>query len=229
MIDQTTESAGVDHRFHIVIRAAPSRIGTRHSLVVPWGVMVAQSRRSVRKWALWTLTVPAFLVVVLVDLGAIGYGVQAFSELPSWHGLDVVAAVTVSALIAVEGARRVENRRRRGGALHKDLAPAWMIAATIILHPALAILVAVLLRIWWRIRAGKCIPYRWAVSTAVDVLAGGAAHAVFVSAHHLPGDSELGLVVSMAGGAFAYVVTDTLLCGLAISLIIPGSNRQETV
>ncbi|GAA1113887.1 GGDEF domain-containing protein [Kribbella jejuensis] len=191
--------------------------------------MVAQSRQAVRSWALWTLTVPAFLVVVLVDLAAVGYGVHAFAEGPSWRELDVVFALTVSALISVEGARRVESRRRRGGALHKDLAPAWMIAAAVILHPALAILVAVLLRIWWRIRAGRCIPYRWAFSTAVHVLAVGAAHAVFVSAHHLTGDSGLGLVISMAGGAFAYVVTDTLLCGLAISLIIPGSNRQETI
>lgn len=190
--------------------------------------MVAQSRRAIRSWALWTLTVPAFAVVVLVDLAAIGYGAHAFTDRPSWRGLDVVFALTVSALISVEGARRVESRRRRGGALHKDFAPAWMIAAALILHPALAILVAVLLRIWWRIRAGKCIPYRWAFSTAVHVLAVGAAHAVFVSARGLT-DGNLGLVVSMVAGAIAYVVTDTLLCGLAISLIIPGSNRRETV
>ena len=191
--------------------------------------MVAQSRRAVRHWALWTLTVPAFGVVVLVDLAAIAYGIRAFAELPSWRGIDVVFALTVSALIAVEGARRVESRRRRGGPLHKDLAPAWMIAAAVVLHPALAILVALLLRIWWRIRAGKCIPYRWAFSTAVHVLAVGAAHAVFVSAQDLAGSSGLGLVVAMGAAAAAYVTTDTLLCGLAISLIVPGSSRRDTV
>lgn len=191
--------------------------------------MVAQSRRAVRSWALWTLSVPALGVVLLVDLAAIGYGIHAFSDLPSWRGLDIVFALTVSALISVEGARRVESRRRRGGALHKDLAPAWMIAAALVLHPALAILVAVLLRIWWRIRAGKCVPYRWAFSTAVHVLAIGAAHAVYLSAGELTDGSELGLVVSMAGGALAYIAADTLLCGLAISLIVPGSGRQDTV
>jgi diguanylate cyclase (GGDEF)-like protein len=189
--------------------------------------MVAQSRRAVRHWALWTLTVPAFAVVVLVDLAAIGYGVQTFTELPSWRGLDVVFALTVSALISVEGARRVESRRRRGGALHKDLAPAWMIAAAVVLHPALAILVAVLLRIWWRIRAGKCIPYRWAFSTAVHVLAVGAAHAAFLGVTDVIGSDGLGLVVSMVAAAMAYVATDTVLCGLAISLIIPGSSWRE--
>jgi diguanylate cyclase (GGDEF)-like protein len=191
--------------------------------------MVAQSRRAVRSWALWTLSVPALGMVVLVDLAAIGYGAQVFSELPSWRGLTIVLALTASALISVECARRVESRRRRGGALHKDLAPAWMIAAALVLHPALAILVAVLLRIWWRIRAGKCIPYRWAFSTAVCVIAIGAAHAVYQSALELTGRSDLGLVVSMAGGALAYLATDTLLCGLAISLIVPGSSRQDTI
>ncbi|MDX6248109.1 MAG: hypothetical protein QOF10_1469 [Kribbellaceae bacterium] len=191
--------------------------------------MVAQSRRAVRQWALWTLTVPAFALVMLVDLSAIGYGIKAFADLPSLRGVDVVFALTVSALIAVEGARRVESRRRRGGPLHKDLAPAWMIAAAIVLHPALAIVVAVLLRVWWRIRAGKCIPYRWAFSTAVHVLAVGAAHAVFISARGMTGDNSLGLVLSMAAAAVAYLATDTLLCGLAISLIVPGSGRRDTV
>ena len=191
--------------------------------------MVAQSRRAVREWALWTLTVPAFCLVVLVDLLAIGYGVTAFSELPSWDGLDLVFALTASALISVEGARRVENRRRRGGALHKDLASAWTIAAALILHPALAILVLVLLRIWWRIRAGKCIPYRWAFSTAVQVLCVGAAHAVFVSARELTGDTSLGLVASMAAAAVSYIIADNLVCGLAIALIVPGSSRRDTI
>jgi diguanylate cyclase (GGDEF)-like protein len=191
--------------------------------------MVAQSRRAVRSWALWTLSVPALGMVVLVDLAAIAYGAEAFSGLLSWRGLEVVFALTASALISVEGARRVESRRRRGGALHKDLAPAWMIAAALILQPALAIIVVLLLRSWWRIRAGKCIPYRWAFSTAVCVLAVGAAHAVYRSALDLTGGSDLGLVVSMAGGALAYLATDTLLCGLAISLIVPGSSRQDAI
>ena len=191
--------------------------------------MVAQSRRAVRYWALWTLTVPAFAVVALVDVLAVGYGVKAFTDLPSLRGLDVVFALTLSALITVEGARRVESRRRRGGALHKDLAPAWMIAAAIVLHPALAIVVAVLLRIWWRIRAGKCVPYRWVFSTAVHVLGVGAAHEVYLSARGMTADNSLGLVLSMGAAAAAYMATDTLLCGLAISLIIPGSTRRDTV
>ncbi|HEU4949060.1 MAG TPA: GGDEF domain-containing protein [Kribbella sp.] len=191
--------------------------------------MVAESRRAVRHWALWTLTVPAFAVVMLVDVAAVGYGVVMFADLPSLRGLDAVFALTLSALIAVEGARRVESRRRRGGALHKDLAPAWMIAAAIVLHPALAILVALLLRTWWRIRAGRCIPYRWAFSTAVHVLAIGAANAVYGSAREVTAGNSFGQVVSMGAAAVIFVATDALLCGLAISLIVPGSSRRDTV
>jgi diguanylate cyclase (GGDEF)-like protein len=42
-------------------------------------------------------------------------------------------------------------------------------------------------------------------------------------------DNSLGLVLSMGAAAAAYMATDTLLCGLAISLIIPGSNRRDTI
>ncbi|GAA0572203.1 GGDEF domain-containing protein [Kribbella sandramycini] len=175
------------------------------------------------------MTVPAFTLVVLVDFAAIGYAVEAFTELPSWRGVDVVLALSIAALITVEGARRVENRRSRGGALHKDLAPAWMIAAAIVLQPALAILVVLLLRIWWRVRAGKCIPYRWAFSTAVHVLAVGAAHVAFTAARELFGGSELALVPSMAAAAIAFLATDAALCALAIYLIVPGSSRQDLV
>jgi diguanylate cyclase (GGDEF)-like protein len=191
--------------------------------------MIAESRRAVRSWALWTLTVPALMVVMLVDVSAVGYVLMAVTDVGVPRDLDAAVALALSAMIAAEGARRVERRRRRGGALHKDLSPAWMIAAVIVLHPAMAILVAVLLRIWWRIRAGRCIPYRWAFTTAVHVLAIGTAHAVYVSARGMTGGGSLGLVASMAAAAVTFCATDALLCALAISLIVPGSNRRDTL
>jgi diguanylate cyclase (GGDEF)-like protein len=182
-----------------------------------------------RHWALWTLSVPTAAFVLLVDVSAVGYAASTFTELSLGGWADTVVALTLGALIAVEGGRRVERRRHRGGPLHKDLAPAWMIAAAIVLQPAPAILVAVVLRVWWRLRAGRCVPYRWAFTTAVHVLCIGVAHAVYSSARDLTGGGPAGLVVSMGAGAAAYTVADALLCGLAISLIVPGASRRDVV
>jgi diguanylate cyclase (GGDEF)-like protein len=191
--------------------------------------MVAESRRAVQQWALWTLSVPALAVVLLVDGLAVGYAATVFADLSSPSGLDTVLALSLSALIAVEGARRVERRRNRGGPLHKDLAPAWLIAAAIVLNPAMALLVALVLRVWWRLRAGRCIPYRWVFSTAVHVLCIGSAHAVFERTRDLAGGGPVDLVVAMVAAAATYTVADALFCGLAISLIVPGSTRRDTL
>jgi diguanylate cyclase (GGDEF)-like protein len=176
---------------------------------------------------LWSLTIPAVSLVLLVDLLAVGYGVWLFAGLTSFDGIDVVIALVATALITVEGARRVESRRSRGGALHKDLGPAWIVAAAIVLEPALALIVALVLRAWWRIRAGRCIPHRWAYSTAVVVLAIGAAHATFSAMTAAFGGSDAGVVAAMVTAALVYLAVDSVLCGIAIRLMIPGSTRQE--
>lgn len=180
-----------------------------------------------REWALWSLTIPAVGFVLLVDLLALGYGGWLFVTLRSLDGIEVVVALTASALIAVEGARRVESRRSRGGALHKDLGPAWILAAAIVVEPAMALLVALVLRGWWRIRAGKCIPYRWVFSTAAVVLSIGLAHASFKAVTDALGGSGVGLVVAVGLAAVVYLAVDSVLCAIAIGLMIPGSTRRE--
>lgn len=196
--------------------------------------MIAEGRRAVRYWALWTLTVPAFVLVLFVDGLGLGYAVYAFADLASldgrqFDGLQVMFALTASALVAVEGARRVESRRRRGGPLHKDLAPAWMVAAAVVLHPALAIVVVLVLRSWWRIRAGRCVPYRWAFSTAVLVLATGLAHTAQTMVLDALGTGAAGRILAMVAAATAFFVTDALLCAVAITQIVPGSTRRQAI
>lgn len=176
-------------------------------------------------WKLWTLSVPALVFVLAVDAVASVYVVRLAGRVVSATGLTTAVAIAGSALIAVEGARRVESRRRRGGgALHKDLSPAWILAAAIAVQPALAVLVALVLRGWWRIRAGRCIPYRWVFSTAAVVLAVGAADAVHGSAQRVLGS---GGVVQPALAAATYVGVESVLCGVCILLIQPGSGWRD--
>lgn len=180
------------------------------------------------RWKLWTLSVPAMVFVLAADSVAGVYVVRLAGRLESATGLATGVAIVVSALIAVEGARRVESRRRRGtGALHKDLSPAWILAAAIVLHPALAVPVALVLRGWWRIRAGRCIPYRWVFSTAAVVLAIGAAHAVFASSSSVLGTGGTTRLAAMALAAATYVGVESVLCGVCILLIQPGSGYRD--
>ena len=177
-----------------------------------------------KEWKLWTLTVPAFVYVVGTDLAAFGYVGWLATRVESIAGLETVLALTVASLLAVEGARRVESRRRRHGSLHKDLSPAWMIAATITLQPLMAVLVVVLLRSWWRTRAGRCVPYRWVFSTAVLVLAVGAAHAGYASIIGRLGAGGPAQILAMAAAALAFVAVDCVVCGICIQLIEPGTT-----
>ncbi len=178
-------------------------------------------------WKLWTLTVPAFLFVLTVDLAALVYAGWLAVRVESVAGLATVLVLTLSALAAIEGARRVESRRRKGGALHKDVAPAWLLGGAIALQPAAAVLVALLLRNWWRIRAGRCIPYRWVFSTAVIVLAIGLAHSVYAAVTGWLGAGGPSIAVGMAAAAASYIAVDSLVCAAGIKLILPGSSNRD--
>ena len=86
------------------------------------------------------------------------------------------------------------------------------------------------MRSWWRIRAGSCIPYRWVFSTAVVVLAVTAAQLTQTGLLRLlDADGPAEVALAMVAAAAAYLVVDALLCGLAISQIVPGSTRRETL
>lgn len=184
--------------------------------------------RGPKDWKLWTLTVPALAYVLAVDAAAAGYLAWLYGGISSSAGLTTVVALTGSALIAVEGARRVEHRRRKGGgALHKDLAPAWILAGAIALQPAMAVVVALVLRIWWRIRAGRCIPYRWVFSSAAIVLAIGAAHVAYTRSASWLGTDGIGQLAAMCVGAAAYLIVEGVLCGVCILLMQPGSSRRD--
>ncbi|HYU86042.1 MAG TPA: GGDEF domain-containing protein [Kribbellaceae bacterium] len=190
-----------------------------------WVAMALECR--LKDWKLWTLTVPAFSFVLATDLAALGYAGWEASRVDSVAGLLGVLTLTGSSLLAVEGARRVESRRRSRGPLHKDLGPSWLIAASIALQPLMAIMVALLLRSWWRIRSGRCIPYRWVFSTAVLVLGAGASHYTYTGLAGRFGSGGLGEVLAMGAASTVFIAIDCVVCGVCIRLVERGRSLQE--
>jgi diguanylate cyclase (GGDEF)-like protein len=180
-----------------------------------------------KDWKLWTLTVPAFSFVLATDLAALGYAGWEASRVDSVAGLPGVLTLTGSSLLAVEGARRIESRRRSRGPLHKDLGPSWLIAASIALQPLMAIMVALLLRSWWRIRSGRCIPYRWVFSTAVLVLGAGASHYTYAGLAARFGSGGLAEVLAMGAASMVFIAIDCVVCGVCIRLVERGRSLQE--
>jgi diguanylate cyclase (GGDEF)-like protein len=193
---------------------------------------VARERRQAPwRWAVWSLRTPALLVIAAVDAAALTcLGVVLAS---SWEpgDLGVAAALLLCAVIGTEGARHVERRRRSSGTLHKDLRPVWVLAAVLLLSLPVALLFTVVQATWWRVRTGRCTPYRWFFSTAVSLLGVVAAHHVGDGGVRLLAHTGLtapdALGVSMVLAALAYLLTDVLLCAVAIYTLEPGSSARD--
>lgn len=187
-------------------------------------------RPSIRRWALWSVPPAARTFTITVDLAALVLGGAAVALRPAWPGAALVPLL-VCAAVAIEGARRVERQRRQSGSLHKDLQAAWSLCAALILPLGVAVLAALAMSVYWRLRASRCRPFAWVFTASMTVLAVLASGTAFRFTDDTLGGRlphGLAVVVGVLAAAIAYEVVDVLLCGILIVLLTPGATRAES-
>jgi diguanylate cyclase (GGDEF)-like protein len=180
------------------------------------------------RWAVWALPARVLAPVVLVELTTLGLFLLDVSRNPiSQAALVGTAVLVVLGVVHTEIAVGLERLRRQvADTPHGDLSSVWTFAGAILLPPALATVVVVVIftHQWFRVWRPIQVPaYRHTFSTATVVLACHAAAAVlgYAGGTGLGGPSgpkEL-FVVSMA--ILAYATVNTGLVAAAIALSAP--------
>ncbi|WP_214369069.1 sensor domain-containing diguanylate cyclase [Pseudonocardia sp. H11422] len=146
--------------------------------------------------------------------------------------LVLTAWLVAFGLIHTEVATGIERIRRQvGGTSYFDLSSVWTFAAAVLLPPALAagVIVVLYVHLWVRVWRPARVPlYRHVFTTATVVLAAFVAHVVVSRAGGVqgwPGDlSSLGV---FALAILLYVTVNTALVGGAIALTNPPARPGE--
>ncbi|MGH3616379.1 MAG: GGDEF domain-containing protein [Pseudonocardia sp.] len=189
-------------------------------------------RLSVARWAVWSLSGRALMAVLIVEITTVA--LVAVHLIGPWSPVGVRSAVVLSLLgvahteIAV-GVERI--RRRVTDTLHVDLSSVWTFAGAVILPPAYAALVAlvVLTHLWWRAWRPRVPIYRHMFSTSAVVLACLAASAVVT--HVSSGDPArvLGGGRELAALAAALLIYAMVNIGLVVGVIALNTRRADGV
>jgi diguanylate cyclase (GGDEF)-like protein len=182
--------------------------------------------RKPRNWPFWQLPPRLLVAVLTVELTAVLLVARlVLDSLPGpaavWRAAAIVGLGVAQAEIAA-GIERV--RKHIGGPLHVDLCSVWTFAGALVLPPALAVGVAVVVHthLWWRSWRPRLPLYKQLFSTSTVALACLAAGAVGAVAR--PGDGGLlgGLgMVTIVLALLAYVVVNSALVAAAIMMSAP--------
>jgi diguanylate cyclase (GGDEF)-like protein len=126
-------------------------------------------------WAIWSTPPRVMLPVLLVEVTTLALVLVSVrgSEF-DLSGLLLAAMLCAFGLVHTEIAVRVERVRRRVSVTaHVDLSSVWTFAGALLLPPALAAVVAVVVftHLWWRSWRPRVAVYRHVFSTATIVLA----------------------------------------------------------
>lgn len=109
-------------------------------------------------WSVWSHSLYARGFVLFIEMAAVAaVGISVAADPPSWADFRACLFMMAFGLIAAEMARRVERRRRRfSDTPHVNFSSVWTLAGALILSPALAAALAVVLyvHLWLRCSRG---------------------------------------------------------------------------
>ena len=182
--------------------------------------------RNPRNWPVWQIPRRLLVAVLIVETTVVLLVARLLLDgLPDAAALWRAAAIVGLGIAQAEVAAGIERVRKQiGGPLHVDLCSVWTFAGALVLPPALAVGVAVVVHshLWWRSWRPRAPLYKQLFSTSTIALACLAAGAVGASAH--PGD--VGLLgplgaVTIALALLAYLVVNSALVAAAIMMSAP--------
>lgn len=183
---------------------------------------------AVRRWAIWTLPRRLVLPVLVVEFTALALVVSLIPTTEADRAILGTAAVVAGlGVLHAEIALRVERVRRRiTDTPHVDFSSVWTFAGALLLPPAWAALVAMIVftHLWARSWRPRVPVYRHIFSTATIVLACLATNAVIASngtgfAHFLAGGGHSLVVLVLA--ILAYTTVNSSLVAGAIAVSTP--------
>lgn len=176
--------------------------------------------RSVTHWSVWALPSRVLTSVLLVELTAVSLFVLDLRLVPVERA-DLVAVAVLCGLgvLHTECAVGIERVRQRVGesSLHVDLSSVWTFAAAVLLPPAWATVVVLVVfnHLWWRAWRHLVKPHKQVFNLATIVLACYAAAAVVA---YFGGYQQ---ILALAMAILVYLTVNSALVAGAIALSKP--------
>ncbi|QJY49456.1 sensor domain-containing diguanylate cyclase [Pseudonocardia broussonetiae] len=184
-------------------------------------------------WAIWNLPARLMAAVLTVEITAVALVlVLAVGEPgPDSRTIRDVVLLVVFGLLHTEIAHGVERVRRRvNGEVHVNLSSVWFFAATVLLPPVWAALVAVVvhLHLWLRSARPRNPLFKHVFSSATVVLSCMSASGV-MSAVAADGTGDRGDVYVLALGVLVFLTVNTALVAGVIAVNSPQTDVASIV
>ncbi|MHA6630724.1 diguanylate cyclase [Pseudonocardia sichuanensis] len=190
---------------------------------------------TVRSWPLWEMPRRLVASVLVVEVTAIGLVVAVATRTPLPDGTQVLHTALLAGLglLHTEAAIGVERIRRRAtaGGSHANLSSVWTFAGALVLPPACAAAVAVVvhLHVWARTGRPRVPLYRGTYSTATIVLACLAAAAVIALLGRGPAALATAGLPGIVLALLAYTTINNGLVAGAVAMSAPQPDLARVL